>query len=146
MQELRELIGDEDKYALPTMCLMAARTQFYPSESLLLRTNFPRFLTILFRMPLCHPRFLSGFPHAFISHVSRRRPCRNGQTALHWAATYGHASALTLLIKLSALADAKDKYGHATVRCVGKLCAAGIGPDRRVAQRAAVGALPCTMR
>ena len=30
MQELRELIGDEDKYALPTMCLMAARTQFYP--------------------------------------------------------------------------------------------------------------------
>ena len=62
MQELRELIDDKDKYALPTIRLMAAGTAVlsFPSESLL-RTQISRFLTIFFRMPLCRPRFLSGF-------------------------------------------------------------------------------------
>jgi hypothetical protein len=58
---------------------------------------------------------------------------RNGQTPLHWAATYGHADVVRLLVKLNAHIDAEDNYGYSSVfRCCGQMCAAG--PDRCMRQ------------
>ena len=49
---------------------------------------------------------------------------RNGQTPLHWAATYGHADVVRLLVKLNAHIDAEDNYGYSWVfRCCGQTCA-----------------------
>ena len=53
----------------------------------------------------------------------RRRPCRipgaRGFTALHWAAYYGHAAVVDLLISARATVDTVNKDGRGPGRVFG---------------------------